>query len=301
MSGTAWRRGGAALSGLAGLAAAALAGWATAMLLGMPGAAGPAAGSGGWPGLVIDAVDHAAPVLLVALGVALGLSAGLSNLGAGGQVVAGGIAASAAAGLVAAPWPLLLLAGGLAGMAAIAIPVVLRVWRGTDEALTTLLIAAMLAAQAPPWPPLALSPPAPLTVGALAISVAGAVWLLGRLTVAGLAVRAIGRDPAAARGAGLPVGRVLLVVGTLSGGLAGLAGAALAVGASPPMLAGTGHAGVVVALLVWRRPLLLPPAALGVGALLAMAAPGVAEAAAAAALLGGLVAMALVRRLRRGS
>jgi simple sugar transport system permease protein len=85
-----------------------------------------------------------------------------------------------------------------------------------------------------------------------------AAWFLLRRTVWGFEVRAVGANPAAARFAGVPVGRTVLRVGLVSGALAGLAGACEVAGLkgylTGDLSPGYGYAGVVVAMLAQLEP-----------------------------------------------
>jgi simple sugar transport system permease protein len=89
--------------------------------------------------------------------------------------------------------------------------------------------------------------------------------LIGR-TVLGLQIRAVGENAAAAAYAGIPVLRTLLIVGALSGGLAGLAGASEVAGLKGNLTAdlsrGFGYAGIVVAMVAGLQPLAVIPAAI---------------------------------------
>jgi simple sugar transport system permease protein len=89
--------------------------------------------------------------------------------------------------------------------------------------------------------------------------------LLARTTL-GLAIRAVGDNPAASRYAGLSVTGVMLIVGGLSGGLAGVAGASEVAGLKGYLTAdlsrGFGYAGIVVAMIAGLQPLLVIPAAI---------------------------------------
>ena len=83
-------------------------------------------------------------------------------------------------------------------------------------------------------------------------------------------MRAVGENVAAARHAGIPVGRTLLSVGLVSGGLAGLAGASEVAGLKGYLTAdlspGFGYAGIVVAMLAGLSPLGVVAAALFIAA-----------------------------------
>ncbi|MEO0745755.1 MAG: ABC transporter permease, partial [Pseudomonadota bacterium] len=86
-----------------------------------------------------------APLMLIAIGLALGFRAGIWNIGAEGQYIVGAIC-GAAAGLAFYPaesvliFPLMVLAGAVGGCAWAMIPAVLRVRFGTNEILVSLML-----------------------------------------------------------------------------------------------------------------------------------------------------------------
>ena len=86
---------------------------------------------------------------------------------------------------------------------------------------------------------------------------AGVAWLLNR-SAFGFELRAVGANPAAARTAGISVGRTYTLLMVVSGGLAGLGGATQVLGtahALTPAVAGNiGFDGLLVALLGRNRP-----------------------------------------------
>jgi simple sugar transport system permease protein len=227
----------------------------------------------------------AIPLSLAGLGVALAFTMGLWNVGAEGQLAVGALAASwlalSAGALPAAVMlPGLLLLGALGGAAWALTPAALRAYAGVSEIISTLMLnyVALL------WvdylvfgawaDPTAFSFPysrrfpdsarLPLLYGdvhlgaliALAAA-AGLAVLLGR-TRWGYEIRTIGASPAAARYAGIPVRRRILLVMAASGALAGLAGAGevsgvihrIQQGLSP----GYGFTAIIVAWVAQLRP-----------------------------------------------
>jgi general nucleoside transport system permease protein len=86
---------------------------------------------------------------------------------------------------------------------------------------------------------------------------AGVAWLLNR-SAFGFELRAVGANPAAARTAGISVGRTYTLLMAVAGALAGLGGAAQVLGtayALTPAVAGNiGFDGLLVALLGRNRP-----------------------------------------------
>jgi simple sugar transport system permease protein len=92
----------------------------------------------------------------------------------------------------------------------------------------------------------------------VALAVAAAVaWLLNRTTV-GFRFRAVGANPDAARAAGMSPSRTTILVMTLAGGIAGLAGSNQLLSVTPSLLpgfaSGIGFDGIAIALLGRARP-----------------------------------------------
>lgn len=226
------------------------------------------------------------PLALTALAVAIPARAGLVNVGGEGQLFVGGLGAA----FVALTFPGLPSAALLALMAIAAflgaglwgaIPGVLRARGWLNEVFSTLLLnyVAILGVTAVvygPWrdPESANYPQSPLFAQAawlprfgdtrvtvaivLAVLGAAALWAVLRWTRWGLAMRALGGNPVAARRAGVPVERYVVAVLFAGGGVAGLAGMAEASGIhhllSPGISAGYGYVGFLVAWLAGQRP-----------------------------------------------
>ncbi|MEO0457998.1 MAG: ABC transporter permease [Cyanobacteria bacterium P01_A01_bin.114] len=233
-----------------------------------------------------DTLTKMTPLLLVSLGVLVALRAGQFNLGGEGQIYMGGLG-SLLIGL-ALPGlprvihlPLALLGGfGLGAMWG-AIAGYLKVARGLNEVLTTLLlnyIAQNLISYLVNGPLKAANAPSPFSelvpISAqlptlLSKTQAHAGIFLGLtlavlLTVAfavtpwGYRIDAVGQNPTAARYAGIPVNRTLLSVMALSGGLAGLAGSGEVLGLKRRLFEdfspGYGFDAVAIALLSRGNP-----------------------------------------------
>lgn len=202
---------------------------------------------------VLRTLAKATPLLFTGLAVALALRAGLFNIGAEGQLVAGGLAAAwagfAVPGLsMAVHLPLALGAGVLAGAVWGFVPGLLRALRGTHEVIVTIMMNH-LAFELTRWlvngplkdpGTLATATPHVLPTArlwslpggthfsagfGLALASAAAVAFLFRRTALGFEIRATGLGPEAARAGGVDVRRTLALTMALSGGLAGLAGA----------------------------------------------------------------------------
>jgi simple sugar transport system permease protein len=246
---------------------------------------------------------RASPLLLAALCTALPAQMGLVVIGGEGAFVVGGLAAIAAGLPLAdagAPPILVQLAMALAGMAAggvlIALAGALRHWRGVNETISSLLLSSIAIAvmnqvvEGPMRDPASLNKPStrPLPDAdmlgnlpgmdvhwGLALGVVACIlaWALMSRTTFGFAARIVGGNPRAARMAGLPVGRMTVIVTFLAGAAAGLAGmvevAAVQGSANANLAAGYGLTGILVAFLARQNPLAVIPVAIllgGIGA-----------------------------------
>jgi simple sugar transport system permease protein len=227
----------------------------------------------------------ATPLVLIALGLAIGFRAGVWNIGAEGQLVLGAICGGGM-GLAfygsegAHVLPLMLLAGSLGGMAWAAIPAFLKARLDVNEILVSLMltyVAALLLSTLVygPWKdpegfnfpqsrmftttmPVLLEGTR-LHIGALIALVAVALaWLLLARTLHGFAVTVTGLAPAAARFAGFRQERMIWGTFLLSGGLAGLAGAMEVAGPIgqlvPQVSPGYGFTAIIVAFLGRLHP-----------------------------------------------
>jgi general nucleoside transport system permease protein len=243
---------------------------------------------------------RATPLLLAGLGIALAFRAGIWNIGAEGQLLAGAAAATAL-GLLPGDvsrivlLPGVLIAGALAGTFWASLAEVLRRRRGVLEVISTImlnfvalhLVGALV--HGPLQEPLGIYPQSsPIAEGArlprlvsgtrlhagfaLALLVAPLLWWWLRWTAGGFRLRAVGANPDAARIAGrIDVARVSGMAFLASGALAGLAGAVEVSGVTfalyENLSAGYGYTAIVVALLGRLDPLAIVPSAILFGAL----------------------------------
>lgn len=316
-----------ALAIVAGAGGAAMLAAGTNPLAGFAALAGGALGS--VDGLAETLVQTTA-LLFPALGVALAFRAGLFNIGAEGQLVAGGLVAGALGAQLALPGivaiPLLLAAGCVAGGAWGGLAGWLRARFGASEVLTTLMLnfvatlgaaylvggpwksPAALASETAPLPPAAwlpaLVPGTRLTL-ALPLGIAIALALRPFLvrTVFGYELRAAGEAPEAARRAGIDLGGVACGALALSGALAGLGGATLVLGVlhrfNVALSPGYGFVAIAVALVADCDPVLVVAAAFAFGVLQNGALAMQAEAGVprdVVTALEGLVVFALAGR-----
>ena len=295
------RRLAAPLAGVVAISAAAL--MLLAALLSLGGYDVPAALAALWRGsfgseyaFFSATLVRATPLLLAGLAVALAFRAGVWNIGAEGQLLAGATGAIAGASLPL-PGPLrLALALLLAAIAggAWALPAALLRRRGVLEVISTIMlnfIALNLVGylvRGPLQEPTHAYPQSEtidaaarlprfagsrlhLGVG-IALLAAIALGMVMRRSAWGFRVRAVGANPRAAASAGLvDVPRVALEVFLVSGALAGLAGGIEATGVTyalyEGMSPGYGYTAIAVALLARLDPLLVVPSALLFGAL----------------------------------
>lgn len=274
-----------------------------AALLALGGYDVPAALSALWRGsfgssyaLFSATVVRATPLLLAGLAVAVAFRAGVWNIGAEGQLLAGATAAIAAAALpIPGPVRLTLsllfaaIAGGLW-----ALPAALLRRRGVLEVISTIMLNFVALnfvgylVRGPLQEPTHAYPQS-VTIDAVARlpRVAGTRLHLGvlialvasiilgivmRRSAWGFRVRAIGANRRAAASAGLiDVSRVTLGAFLVSGALAGLGGGVEATGVTYALYEGLspgyGYTAIAVALLARLDPLLVVPSAVLFGAL----------------------------------
>jgi len=249
-----------------------------------------------------NTLTRASPLILTALCTALPAQAGLMIIGGEGAFVVGGLSAIAIGLPLAAHAPVMIVqivmavTGMAAGAAWIAIAGALRHWRGVNETISSLLLTYISIAifnhvvEGVMRDPASLNKPSthPLPAADLIGNIPGmdvhwglvygivfciAAYILFFHTTFGFAARMVGGNPRAARLAGLPVGRIVLIVTALAGAAAGLAGmvevAAVQGAASATMAAGYGFTGILVAFLARQNPLAVIPVAFlfgGIGA-----------------------------------
>ena len=251
---------------------------------------------------VQNTLARAAPLILTALCTALPAQIGLMIIGGEGAFVIGGLACVAAGlPLAATASPvvvkLVMVAAGMAaGAVWIGMAGALRHWRGVNETISTLLLTYISIAVLNHMVEGVMRDPASLNkpsshalpdadmIGSipgmdvnwgLVFGVAFCVlaYVLMFHTTFGFAARMVGGNPRAARLAGLPVGRIILIVTGLGGAAAGLAGmlevAAVQGRASASIAAGYGFTGILVAFIARQNPLAVIPVAFlfgGIGA-----------------------------------
>jgi simple sugar transport system permease protein len=241
----------------------------------------------------------ATPLMLCALGLAIGFRANVWNIGAEGQLTIGAIAGSGIAlfssSLGGLALPLMLLAGVLGGMAWAALPALLRNRFHTSEILVSLMlvyVAQLLLSYLVhgPWrDPAGFNFPQSQALEAhellptlfegtrltiafpVALLLAGAAWLFVSRSLAGFKMRVAGTAPAAASYAGFGEKSTVWLALLISGATAGLAGICEVAGPigllSPSISPGYGFAAIIVAFVGRLHPLGIPLAALLLSAL----------------------------------
>jgi len=241
---------------------------------------------------------QATPLILAGLAVAVPYQAGLFNIGAQGQLIGGMIVATYLGYGVSLPYGVhvvVCVLGGFAGGAVIVGE--LKARTGAHEVIVTImlnyvmvyLLAYLLSfgylIQAPHTTdeitaPIAGNAHLPLLFGShlrinagflVALACAAGVWWLMSRTTTGFEFRSLGKNPSAARVAGMNVERNWVLVMLIAGGLAGLSGATVIQGTDFTLnfqSYGTyGIDAITVALLGLGRPLGVVLAGLLFGAL----------------------------------
>ncbi len=241
-------------------------------------------------------LTYATPLILTGLAAAVAFRMRTYNIGAEGQLFMGAIAGSwlALALPEDLPAPLMLtamlLGGALAGVLWAGFAAVPKAFLGTDEIITTLMLNFVALAfmnylifgsmsfwrdpsrpvpQGKQIPDSAVLPAISgrLHLGfAIAVVLAVLIWLLLRSSTFGFRIRTIGDSHRAARYAGIGVPVATLAVMSISGALAGVAGAIEVSGVTnrldPKALAiELGYTGIVIAAVARLHPLGVVPVA----------------------------------------
>ncbi len=234
-----------------------------------------------------ESLVTATPYIFSGLAVAIGFRAGLFNIGAEGQFFIGALcSAFIGYSIKGLPWfihlPLALLAGAAGGAAWGAIPGYLKARFGAHEVVNTimmnwiafrlsdwLLSGPMQAAGFRPVTPnvevAAQLPrlfPDPLRFNwgfFLALAMAWLIYWILFKTTTGFEIRAVGANPDAAKYSGMSITRNIVLVMTISGALAGLAGSAQVLGVDywvgQGFSSGYGFDAIALALLGKSHPL----------------------------------------------
>jgi general nucleoside transport system permease protein len=234
---------------------------------------------------IIETVLKASPLLLMGLGLTAAFRARVWNIGGEGQYFMGALFGGVVA-LSFPQWPrpvlvtVMLLAGGLGGIVWALIAGWLKVRRGMNEIISTLMlnyIAILLmqyiargplqepggylpeSAQFPPTASLPVFFGTRIHLGVLlAVACIPVVYALLWSTPLGFRLRAVGMRASVARYAGISVDRMILFALAFSGALAGLAGIievdTLHTRLTGNISGGYGFSGILVALLGRMHP-----------------------------------------------
>jgi general nucleoside transport system permease protein len=229
----------------------------------------------------------ASPLMLCAVGLAVGYRANVWNIGAEGQLTLGAICGGGVALAfqdTGGAWvlPLMIVAGAAGGMAWAAIPAWLKTRFNANEILTSLMLvyvatlwlsllvhgpwrdpegfnfpqSTMFNAQA--LLPIIL-PDTRLNVGfPIALVAIGVCWLFTARSLRGFQMRVAGLAPAAANYAGISAGRTVwlgMLIGGCTAGLAGVCEVAGPIGQLLPSVSpGYGFAAIIVAFVGRLHP-----------------------------------------------
>jgi general nucleoside transport system permease protein len=244
-----------------------------------------------------NTLARAAPLVLTALCVALPAQAGLMVIGGEGALVLGGLAAAVTGHALIGAAPngvkiAMAAAGMIVGGAWIMLAGALRQYRGINETISSLLLTYIAVAvfnhivEGPLRDPASLNKPSTPSIGdasmlgqlpgldvhwglGFGLVFCVVMYVLVRHTTSGFALRIVGGNTRAARLAGLPVGRLVLLACFLGGAAAGLAGmvevAAVHGSANASLIAGYGYSGILVAFIARQNPLAIVPVAVLLG------------------------------------
>lgn len=290
-----------------------------------------------------ETLARSTPLIFTGLAAAVAFRAKLWNIGGEGQLYLGACAAT----MVGTGWlslppaimiPVLFLAGALAGGLFLLLPTVLKTRFHIDEVVTTLLLNFVVLLFVNwlvfgPWKdPMAMGWPQARPIideGVLPILLAktrlhaGLIvallmallsWLLIRYTTLGYEIRAVGLNLEAARFAGVPINRTIVLTALISGGLAGAAGVSEVAGLKGyltlDLSPGFGYTGIAVAMLAGLNPLGVILSALFIAMIYVGAdfmsravsvSNSIADVITAICLLNMLISVLLVRyRIRKG-
>jgi len=257
---------------------------------------------------VAGSIARSVPFMGSALALAFAFRAGLFNIGAEGQLLAGGITAAWVGTLTFMydtpsifAIPIIIIAGAAGGFFWGWIPGVLRAYTGAHEVITTIMLNAIalfgvrwlvnsrdpvilrdLTASVPRTKQISPTAVLPTLVDSqpnlhmglfvlLALCIVVAYVL--RRTTFGFETITVGTNPNAALYAGVNVKRIIILAMALSGSFAGIAAASEVSGTNgyfqPGTFAFIGFDGIAIALLARANPIAIIPASLLWGALLA--------------------------------
>lgn len=235
----------------------------------------------GW----LQTLTYATPLMLTAITFAVGMKAGIFNIGAEGQVYIGAMGAAWVGGWIALPAGLHVAVatafGMFFGFIWAIIPALLKIWRGVHEVISTIMLnfiafylvlelAGSLAAGRPEFTKPAMASARYAVLGESLTSVIFVViafcvliYILLWRTRTGYELRLAGSNPDAARYAGISARRAILISFIVGGLAAGLAGAAQVLGGHPSWalfkdvgnVVNLGFVGIGIALIGRNHPI----------------------------------------------
>lgn len=237
---------------------------------------------------IMESILQGIPLIFCSLGVSVAFKMSISNVGAEGQYAMGAFAAAGVAlyanisgGLTI---PTMLLCGFLAGGCWAVLTILPKVFFQVNETIVTLMsnYVALLfinywcygpwrdrGGNNYPYSPIIPDYAKLPTFGdsrlhaGLLIGICAAVllFLFFRYTTQGYQMRVIGDNPSAARYAGIPVAKSVLLAMFISGGIAGLAGVAQIGGVTwrlePDISNGAGYTAIIIAYLSKLNPFVI--------------------------------------------
>ncbi len=240
-------------------------------------------GAWGSPKFIAEMLTRATPLILTGLALAVGFKAGVFNIGAEGQLLFGGITAAVIGAYLSLPGilhpTLALICAALAGAFLGYIPGVLKVKRGLNEVVVTILMnyvaiyftnylvrGPLKYGYLPRTKPVldtaklaVIFPSTRLHVGfILAVFLSLIFYYLFKNTVWGYEFKATGYNPFAASYGGINTSGMIIQSLTISGALAGLAGGVEILGLHHRFYGqfspGYGFDGIMVALIGRNNP-----------------------------------------------
>lgn len=257
----------------------------------------------GTPESIAAVLGKSTPLILVGLAFLVSYSAGLFNIGVEGQFTVGGLAAVfVGSRLSSLPWwglvPAVAVAGALAGAVWAGLAGWMKAARNVHEVVSTIMLnyialglgTYLINIQYGPLHNPAADSPQSVPIGAgahlpnlvartdlsagvfVAFAMVPAVWWLLRRSVIGFEIRAVGRNPLAARTYGIREARVIVRSMLYAGAIAGLAGALELMGVFPYLYksgfsGGRGFDAITIALMGGGTPVGALFAAIFLGAL----------------------------------
>jgi simple sugar transport system permease protein len=272
---------------------------------------------------ISDTLGKSTPLVLSGLAVAVGLRAGLFNIGAQGQLLSGALAAAwAGVTFDGLPGyihiPVALIIGAFFGSLVAAISGLLKAYRGVHEVITTIMLNSIVMAIADYLASGKLREPdqfltrtseiaesaklpffGNLPSGFFIAVILGVFiwWVLGR-TTSGFRIETVGRNRHAAWYSGISVKRTVVSAMMVSGAIAGLGGAIETLGITyryaPAFNLGLGFDGITIALLGRVHPIGIIPGAILIGGMRAGASTMQFDAGVAPEIVDLLMALILL-------